>query len=204
MHNPFISEKAYWRLTIKFWPEAAKAGVKPCLPPKPYPTEDEWLPNYYKPTDIDFAHPPTRADFLQLVRQTPWMKTFERELLPVLEQNDWPMIDFAHKGSDVYLLDSEGRECGHLEIWRHFVSQNKQYVVPIILCEAWDRITCRLKDRDEEALNMLRCRCENRIQERMMLTEDTSDERMKYEIRLVLHEAGLLKGKPKLPKKAAA
>ena len=204
MHNPsFIRETPYWRLTISFWPDAAKAGVKPCLPPEPYPSEDEWLPNYYQPTDIDFAHPPTRADFLQLVRQIPWMKTFESELLPAIEQNDWPMIDTAHKASHVYLLDSEGRECGELKVWRQYASQNRQYFVPIIFCEAWDKVTCRLKNPDSEALNMLRYRCENRIQERIMLAEDTSDERVNYEIRLVLHEAGHLKTRPKLPKKAA-
>ncbi len=192
----------YWRLTVSHWPEAVKAGVQPCLAPPGYPAKENWLPSFHKPHDFDFRHPPTRADFLQLVRQVPWMATYE-DLLPILEKNDWPMIDYAHKGSTVDLSDSDGKVCGELRVWREFAYQNQQYSVPMITCAAWETIVCRLKNRDEEALNTLRCRCENRIQERMMLAEDTSDERMKYEIRLVLHEAGHLQTKPKHPKKAA-
>jgi hypothetical protein len=202
MHDSFIRETPYWRLTVSHWPEAVKADVKPCLAPHGYPAGEEWLPNFHRPHDFDFRHPPTRSDFLQLARQVPWMSTY-KDLLPILEENDWPMLDMAHKGASVDLLDADGNVCGELKVWRHFSYQNQQYYVPMITCTEWDRIVCRLKNPDEEALNMLRSRSENRIQERLMMAEDVSDERIRYEIRLVLHEAGHLKTKPKLPKKAA-
>lgn len=190
----YMRQSDYWRLTLSHWPKAVEAGVRPCLPPK--------LSNYYKPTDIDFAHPPTRADFLQVCRQTPWMSTFESSgLLEIIEKNNWPMIDTAHKGSTVELFNEQDLVCGELRVWRHSAFQNKRYQVPMITVATWDKIVNRLPADKRDGTNIIRCRVENMIQERMLLADDISEDRMKYEIRLVLHEQGYLKTKPKKPVK---
>jgi len=71
----------------------------------------------------------------------------------------------------------------------------------MITVAIWDKIVNRLPADKRDGTNIIRCRVENMIQERMCLADDMSEDRMKYEIRLVLHEQGYLKTKPKEPVK---
>jgi len=56
----------YWQLTIHFWPAATEAGVQPV---KAIGFEDG--PQFYRPDTIDFDHPPSRDEFLEVVQTIP-------------------------------------------------------------------------------------------------------------------------------------
>ena len=194
MHT-HLQERVFYSLTVKYWPKAAEQGVRP-IECRGF-SDDQ---GHYSPTVIEFGNPPSRADFLQIVRQTPWMHVWEDALVPVIAANDWPMLDYAHKRSTVDLLDDQGRVCGELTVQKERFYQNQSVAVPMITCDVRDKVTCRLRtDKSDTDIHLLLTRAENRIQERMVNAGDLSDERMEYEIRLVLHDAGLLKTKPKEP-----
>jgi hypothetical protein len=109
----------FWRLTVAYWPKAADAGLQPCVAVG-YGEEGA---QFHRPHDIDFAKPPTREDFLAVVRQTPWMHVWETTLLPLLAQNDWPIVPACHKAAHVELT-AHGKVVGELRVQRHCLYVN--------------------------------------------------------------------------------
>src|ERR1700722_741575 len=74
-------------------------------------------PQFYRPHDIDFAQRPSREDFLAVVRQTPWMQVWEKDLLPVIAKNDWPTVGPGYKAAEVE-LKAEDKGVGKLRVDR--------------------------------------------------------------------------------------
>lgn len=103
----------YWTLTIHFWPAATEAGVQPV---KANAYEDG--PQFYRPDAIDFDHPPSREEFLEVTQAIPWMGVWQDTLLPIVASNPWPMIDMAHKAAHVDLKNEQGQIVGQLEVRR--------------------------------------------------------------------------------------
>lgn len=188
MRDPnWLDNNTYWRLTVAFWPEAVRAGVHPVK-------TCGYLegPQYYRPRDIDFHRPPSREEFLQVVRQTPWMRVWEQDLLPVIAGNDWPMIDPGHKASHVYLQDSSGRTVGQLDVTKQEFFQNTGYQVPMITVDDIELVCSNMRKENREAAHQLIRSKENQIQER--LARSPSDP-VAVCLRDALREAGLLKSK---------
>lgn len=154
-----LTRNDYWQLTVSHWPKAAEIGLTPAIAPSRF--ADPWLPQWYVPTEIEFANPPSREDFLYVVSRTPWMQVWSKDLLPLIERNDWPMIDHAHKAASAELIDEQGRTAGELKVYRHHLWNNERQNVPFITCDVQNRVTARIRDRDE-ARRVLD-RAENRI-----------------------------------------
>ena len=135
-HNyPSLGRQNQWELTVHDWLHCVAAGVQPV---KSVSFSDDG-PQFYRTTEILFSHPPMRADFLSVVATTPWMQVWEKDLLPVIADNPWPMIDYAHKAADVTLKDTQGREVGRLEVKRETMVVNHDCSVPFI---SFDLVKC--------------------------------------------------------------
>lgn len=164
-----LTEKTIWSLTVK-------------------PAEN------HRETVFHFQHPPSREDFIALTKKLPWTSVWDDTFLPVVAEHDWPMIDFAHKAASVFLPDG-----GSLQVRKVSIYVNEKYTAPLVSIDARDAVVRHLPaDKRDDAHKVLRER-ENRIQERIVESGDYSDQRVAYEIRLILHEARLLKTKPKAP-----
>lgn len=149
MSAGYLEKSDLWRLTVAYWPEASKAGVQPVIV-QGYPREEEWLPNYYHPTDIDFAHPPSRADFLQVVRQTPWMHVWESGLLPAVSRNPWPLMQLGNDGSSQDLWDFVEGNPEKLRVGRLSVNRHHSY------CNGGSGYVPALFSDEQEVLKRLR------------------------------------------------
>ncbi len=69
------------------------------------------------------------------VRETqaiPWMGVWQDTLLPIVANNPWPMIDFAHKAAHVNLKNEQGQIVGQLEVRRQERWGNAGYCAPFI------------------------------------------------------------------------
>ena len=190
-----MRKQDYWRLTVSFWPRAAAARVEPTVMVG-FPHDHDTNRAYYRPHDIDFDHPPSRADFLEVVQQRPWMSVWQEDLLPLIERNDWPMIDYAHKGANVDLMD-EGRKVGELKVLRQECFMNTPYQTPFIGLDNINHALRGVRDR-EAAKQVIRAR-ENRIQEMVTNGGEVTEDALVRAIHAVLHEAGLRKAKARLP-----
>lgn len=168
---PSLRKTECWRLTIKY---------------------DSWN----EPREIDFQNPPSREDFLQLVEQTPWMVSYNDYLLPVIARSDWPLISSGYKGSTTELLDSVGIPCGRLKVWKHPIIVNSYQEVPLIPARIFTGIVNRLPQGKRVEARALLNKRENRILERLVNASDLSESRMRYEARLILYAAKILKTKP--------
>lgn len=192
-----------WRLTVHYWPRATDAGVRPQLCTG-FSFDDSPAP--YRAHEVNFSNPPTREDFLAVVAQTPWMHVWEQTLLPVIEKNQWPMIDPAHKGSSVELKDGGGRIVGKLEVWRQQRHCNSRYSVPMIGTypgSAIDRFLKR-RIRDKEKRAQARHHVEahrNLILERVAQSTDYSPTQLLGDVAQVLIEGGFL---PRVKRRAIA
>jgi len=181
-----MTKTSYWRLTIHFWPRAAEAGLQPAVS-----HGFESGEQFYRPRDIDFEHPPSREEFVEVVNRVPWMQAAWHRLLLILPQNLWPMIDNLHKAATVDLKDEEGRCVGRLDVWREERWMNQGYVAPCITTEACRAVTRHLRRRTEAAeyLDANRCALMERIAKRGHWTE----EMVLAEMRAMLVEGGFLK-----------
>jgi hypothetical protein len=157
-----------------------------------FPDDHDTNPAYYRPHDIDFDHPPSRADFLEIVQQTPWMSVWEKDLLPLVQRNDWPMIDGAHKGAHVDLMD-EGRKVGELKVWRQECFVNMPYQTPFIRLDTISRAFRGVRGH-EAARKVIQAR-ENRIREMVTNSGEVTEDAVVRAIHTVLQEAGLRKTK---------
>lgn len=186
-----MQRTTYWRLTISFFQRAIEAGMQP-RQVTDFPFGES--PACYRPHTIDFRNPPSRQDFLDVVRQTPWMSVWEADLLPVVACNEWPMIDPAHKGATVELKDEKGRIVGRLEVWREERFDNPGYAVPILLtAEIRKFLNRRIRDKAKraEALTYVTDR-RNVLLERIAQQTDQSDMQLLDEVERLLVEAGML------------
>ena len=125
-----LTRTEYWRLTIHYFPAAAKAGL--CPVPYMWMGCGEDQPQFYQPRDIDFTYAPKREDFLAVVASVPWMRTsWEKELLPLIAANQWPLVCEGHKSASVY-LKLDGKTVGRLEVDREYRYENRPYYLPIL------------------------------------------------------------------------
>ena len=76
-------------------------------------------------TEISFGEAPSRRDFLQIVRQTPWMSVWEEKLLPIVKKTKWPMPAGGFKANEIDLVDESGKKIGRLRIERRQVYKNQ-------------------------------------------------------------------------------
>lgn len=192
MNTPMKRED-YWRLTVAHWESAVEAGLRPVIA-HGFPDGDQ----YYHPHDFDFQSPPSREDFLQVCRQLPWTSVWDDSLLPMIEKNDWPMIDFCVKASYVDLKDDQGRTVGRLEVRRHNQYQNQSYGGCFFSIDERDKALRGLKgDKLKAGFEALNTTYENRVRERIIKEEAyTEVERIRI-MQTVLHELGIRKSKPK-------
>lgn len=184
----------YWRLTIEFWAHAVDAGVQP-VKCHGFPTEDH--PGHYRSHTVDFNEPPTREDFLAVVAMTPWMQSWKDSLIPVMEKNDWPMIDYMHKGSSVTLM-RDGVEVGRLEVWRQHLYLNQPTVVPPVLCDEVDQAVRGLRRSVVEEARTLIRNSENKLRELFVKKRlwDSPEGRVLV-MQELLYEAKIRTSKPK-------
>jgi len=126
------SVKDVWELELHLFKHAVDHGVRPITavgigswPKEPDPTYF----CYYQPRLFLFQNRPSRADFWQLVAQTPWMDGIEKEYKAIIDANEWPMVASHKVSSSIRLRDGQGREVGTIHVRRQSVYQNKSYHV---------------------------------------------------------------------------
>ncbi len=171
----------HWTLTIRFWPQATAAGVQP-REVGMYDDVEGKDPAAYQPTTLVFAHRPTRADFIEVVNQTPWMAAcwlkpkYEGTLLDVISKNQWPLPSDHHKAAEVHLLDVNGKTVGLLEVRKKVVYSNPSRWIPTVwLLKAQEVVDRRFrKPHREAAMQYLRDR-EHLIQENVMKNMDWNE-----------------------------
>ena len=176
----------YWQLTIHFWPAATEAGVRPI---KAHGFEEG--PQFYRPDSIDFDHPPSRKEFLEVTQTIPWMGLWQDTLLPVVATNPWPMIDFAHKAAHVDLRNEQGQIVGRLEVRRQERWANACYNAPFITIDMI-RSAARLRNGKMAAAVEYVESHRHSIMERVSQT-DWNERAVHGEIRKLLVVGGFLK-----------
>lgn len=125
-----LTRTEYWRLTIHYFPAAAKAGL--CPVPYMWMGWGEDQPQFYQPRDIEFTYAPKREDFLAVVASVPWMRTsWEKELLPLIAANQWPLVCEGHKSESVD-LKLDGKTVARLDVCREYRYENRPYYLPIL------------------------------------------------------------------------
>jgi hypothetical protein len=183
-----MKRTTYWRLTVSFWPSAAKAGVRPVIS-----HGFEAGEQFYRPHDLDFEHPPSREEFLEIVSVVPWMQAAWHRLLPILVKNPWPMLDTAHKAATVDLKDEDGLCVGRLEVRREDRWLNQSYIAPFITTEACRAVSRHLRRRSEAAEYLDANRYA--LMERIAKMPHWTEEIVLAEMRAMLVEGGFLKGR---------
>ena len=94
--------KCYWRLEVHFWPVAVERNERP-LAVQSFSKDD---PGNYSPHDFDFEKPPSKEEFAWLVNCLPWAwNCWHDSLLPLLEQNEWPVVEASYKRAEMELRD---------------------------------------------------------------------------------------------------
>jgi hypothetical protein len=177
----------YWQLTIHFWPAATEAGVQPV---KANAFEDG--PQFYRPDSIDFDHPPSRDEFLEVTQAIPWMSVWQDTLLPVVASNPWPMIDMAHKAAHVDLKNEQGQIVGQLEVRRQERWANAGYCAPFITTDMI-RSAARLRNGKLAAAIEHVERHRHSLMERLAMQPGSSQATTDTEIRKLLVSGGFLK-----------
>jgi hypothetical protein len=188
-----LKREEYWKLTINFWPSALAAGVRP-VAAAGFPRDEN--PAYFRPHDIDFLCAPSRMDFLAVVRITPWMRTWEKDLIPLLAENDWPMIDYMHKAASVDLRNEQDQIVGRIDVRRHEQFSNQPYRTMPVLCDVRDNIINRLPSPKRQEARTLIDAKENYIREFVTSSKRIDEHGLKIAIQTVLFDAGLRKSRP--------
>lgn len=189
-----MTKRDFWQLEIAYWPAAVKAGVRPV---KILGVVGSDNPAFYTTTCLDFSNPPSRAEFLEVVKQTSWMSVWEADLLPVIAANPWPILGLK-KRNDAKLMDSAGEVVGNLSVSRQTMYTNTG--LPDVYLEYGAHIQPAIryvaKDRRDDAYGHVR-EAENRILETCILARDCTSARLLQEVKLVLREGGFTSGRPK-------
>ncbi|GMU20582.1 MAG: hypothetical protein AMXMBFR13_06790 [Phycisphaerae bacterium] len=141
-----------FELRVAFWPHAIVAGLRPVK------TDGfEEGEQYYHEHDFLFEHPPDRADWWELCRQTPWMFCFEK-YRPIIESHPWPLVLPGKKAGHVDLLDAQGRRIGFIAVNRRHVMRNPYHMVPDIGSDIWARIVRGLNGKESlDAKSWIMC-----------------------------------------------
>lgn len=136
-------EFAIWELQVHWYPEAAKAEVEPtdlgngarcdrCELAKGQFNDAAFYMSY----SFWFANPPSREDFLAVMRRTPWAQhSYEkRGLLKIVADKKcpWPIIDSGHKAGWADIKDDQGSQLGKIDVRRHFATRNPKYGDPFV------------------------------------------------------------------------
>ncbi|MGC4033266.1 MAG: hypothetical protein QM754_16340 [Tepidisphaeraceae bacterium] len=172
-----------WRLTIGYWPRAAAEGLRPHAAVG-FGNDD---PAEYRPHEFTFSNPPSREDFAAVVEQTPWMTTWQDDLLPLIARSQWPMISVGFKGASVDLTDADDRCVGRIEVWRRSRYCNDRRQFPELWTypgsEVYRLLSRRIRDteRREEARTYLE-KHRYQILERLFVANDSSTERALREV----------------------
>lgn len=154
-----------YKLTVSTWFRAVEADVKPerapCLLAEG--------PQFYEPHCWLFAGPPTREDWWELCRVTPWMFCFEKHR-EVIDANPWPLILPGFKRAWVDLNDLQGREVGRIEVDREWCYSSTPYCIPFYGVDTSDRIlrSFRGESRDRIASWLSDMRSEYQVVEEAM------------------------------------
>jgi len=100
-----------WDLTIKYWGDDT----------------------HEKESDatFTFSHPPTREDFLEVCKMTPWTSVWDAHLQPIITAHAWPIIQTGKKGSVIRLF-SDGKEVGEVSVWKSYAYENNSYYRPFV------------------------------------------------------------------------
>ncbi len=164
-----MTRSEFWTLTVHYYPKAAQAGVRP-IDKQWYSGETE--PCHYRSHKFHFSKPPSRADFLVMVRGIPWAyHAWEKDLLPLIEGDTfgWPMVNISQKSADGDVIDASGLKVGHLDVDRNDCHDAKGYdrlAVVVYHTDADDVIKRLPKERRCDARKVI-ARAENRIMERI-------------------------------------
>jgi hypothetical protein len=172
-----------WQLEVGFFPKAAEKGLRPvrieCGNFSAHSTDpkDDLYWAAYTPHTFLFKNPPSREDFWALVSQTPWMLYYRTDYKALVDSNDWPMIDWMHKGARVELKDSQGRTAGLINVSRTTVYVNNAYDTAPITCNAIDRVCGRVHDVGitSPAKDAIRA-ADNKLKERLSKLNHQPDE----------------------------
>lgn len=193
-----MSRSEFWTLTVHYYPEAVKAGVRPI--------DKQWFsgehePCHYRSHSFHFNKPPSRKDFLRMVQRIYWAHhAWKDDLLPLIESGkaDWPIVDYGHKAAQADIRDAEGKRVGHLKVDSEVMYDAEGYdrVATFILYDDEEAVINRVpKERRSDARIALMY-AENRIQEAASLMDPDKVDFRKL-IRAELTRAGFFKSKAK-------
>ena len=160
----------FWQLTVSHWPNAVEANVRPV-------EAGDWGsilldegPQYYRSHHFNFINPPSRQDFLDMCRRIPWTQCWEKNgFFKIIEQNDWPLIEYCKKASSVDLMH-EGKEVGRLRVDRQVQYVNQPYPVIHLPSRLEDSIVNRRFRTEQERrdASYFLMMAENKILERLL------------------------------------
>lgn len=144
-----MTRRNYWRLTIHFYPNAAEAGVSP-VQVIAYTQTD--LPGRYRAHSFDFDHPPSRADFLAVMGQLPYMQVHKDSMFPLIAAHPFPVIEMGKKSVRQELF-KDGVQVGHLDIDKRDMWENA--VKPTVFI-SFDTIEGKIKRQPADLRDSLR------------------------------------------------
>ena len=192
-----LAESCFWELEVSFYVQAAEHGVRPVrsmgFGSVPTDPTDPLYWAHYRPHSFYFRHPPSRESFWTLVSQTPWMHHFRDDYKPIVDANDWPMIDCCLKAAHVHLHDSQGRRVGEIQVRRRTIYLNRMYITPPILVSDIDAVCGKTHGRDvvSPAAQAVKA-AEHKLKERLShLDRVLSDADVRQVIRQYLKEIGI-------------
>ncbi len=186
-----LSAATFWELQISYWPDAVVGGVNGFVPPNEGKADHSAFEFY-------FQHPPTREDFLQVCRQLPWCSVWDQTLLPIVNNNDWPMMDMTRKASSVELKNADGILVGTLRVTKQVAYENQNGMANYISSSELDRALKGMKGNDViKAREVLRDKNNYILEQSQKLGPANFPENRLRIMQAVLHYAGLRKSKPR-------
>ena len=193
-----MSYSEFWTLTVHYYPEAAKAGVRPI--------DKQWFsgehePCHYRSRSFHFNKPPSRRDFLTMVQMTYWAyHAWKDDLLPLIESGkaDWPMVDYGHKAARANIIDADGLTVGELHVDRdyQYVAEGYDRIGIFVNCDDRNAVMNRIPKERRDNAYIATLDAGNRIQERISLADPSKVDVRKL-IRDELTRAGFFKSKSK-------
>lgn len=127
---PVTHDSEIWRLTVSTWehvPENLKPIEASYLFPKP---ADPNFPAYFFPKKLLFNYPPTREDFIGVLKRYAWSKNLLDRFLEFSPHTQWPVICAGYKGASSEIINANGRVVGQLEVWRETLYESKNSNIP--------------------------------------------------------------------------
>jgi hypothetical protein len=188
-----MRKSEFYTLTVALWPHAVEAGVTPVQS-----DSFESGPQFYREHEFFFLHPPTRQDWWELCRQTPWMACFQDHHRRHIDGNPWPLVGPGRKACDVDLLDAQGRKIGRIDVRRQDCHVNGYPSIPFIGVDNWDAMVRGLKGEVKRAAREWVMFHDNVIQEAVMDANEPPTDALIVRVgKRLLRERGFIKGKEK-------